>query len=298
MIDHGIIDASVAKRVPENGRSELIAPLARIGASKILMVETQADNVDYSDIQAFGVGIMRSLARRKLDPTAIGMILHGPGYGLDTEASFSQLLLGLQEGLEKHGDSLESLGEIVIVEQQSNRRERMEARLAKLWPSHDSGRAPPKESQAAFAPQPQPSIFCAMPFDQKFLDVWEYGIYNPCRDIGCLCERSDHAAFTGDIMDWITARIQQASLVIADVSVDSPNVALEIGYAWGLNKPTLLISRDHPPKWFDLRNHKCTIYSTIKELELHLRDDLPKLLSLPVTKLEHDARIGAVRRLH
>lgn len=278
MIDHGIIDASVAKRTTENGRSELLVPIARIGASKILMLESQADNVDYSDIQEFGCGIVRSLAQLKLNSRTIAMILHGPGYGLDTEACFSQLLLGLQEGLVKHGDKLESLGEILIVEQQSNRRERMEVSLSKLWPSHDNGKVPPKTTQAALTPRPQPSIFCAMPFDQKFLDVWEYGIYNPCRDAGCLCERSDHAAFTGDILDWIKARIQQADLIIADVTTDSPNVFLEIGYAWGLGKPTLLISRERPTDRFDVRNHKCTVYTTIKELEVRLRKDLPTLL--------------------
>ena len=50
---------------------------------------------------------------------------------------------------------------------------------------------------------------------------------------GYLGERADLATFTGDVMDWVRARISSANLVIADLTSANPNVYLEVGYAWG-----------------------------------------------------------------
>ena len=64
------------------------------------------------------------------------------------------------------------------------------------------------------------------------------------RSAGFLCERADLSAFTGDVMDWVRNRIKTAKLVIADLTEANPNVYLEVGYAWGCEVPTVLLTKD------------------------------------------------------
>lgn len=275
MVDRGIIAASVPEKEPEAGGSELLSPAGALGAKKILLVESPTHRVDYEDIYKFGRGTLRALARRETDPKSLAMILHGPGYGLDTDMCFAQLVAGLREGLANHGPSVPSLQDIYIVEQQANRRDRMSKRAKRLWPHESATTLSATDEVAGTNKRPAPRIFVAMPFAAEFTDVWEYGFYNPAKDANCVCERCDRAVFDGDILDWIKERIRQADLVIAEVSTANPNVYLEIGYAWGLGKKTLLVSREAEALKFDIRNQRCILYKTIKELDSAIRSELP-----------------------
>lgn len=274
MVDHGIVQPSVPAKSPEVGGATLMRPLSAMGASRILLVETPEENIDYKDIFNFGQGTIRALARHRVDPVSIAMILHGPGYGLDTDMCFAQLLAGLRGGLVAHGSELPSLTEILVVEQQANRRDRMEKRINKLW----MPMSPTSTKSAAHAPRPpqraSKHIFVAMPFTLEFTDTWEYGFYNPAKDAECVCERCDRAIFDGDILDWMKDRIRRADLVIAEISTVNPNVYLQIGYAWGLGKPTLLVSRESEALKPEMRSQRCITYKTIKELENAIRSHL------------------------
>ena len=76
-------------------------------------------------------------------------------------------------------------------------------------------------------------VFVAMPFAEEFEDVYEFGIYEPVRKCGYICERVDETHFAGDILQRIKDRIQAAKFVLADLTGGRPNVYLEVGYAWG-----------------------------------------------------------------
>jgi len=275
MVDRGVIAASSLKKEPEAGASQLLIPLTELGAKQILLVECDKHRVDYEEIYEFGRGTIRSLSRRRLDPRSIAMILHGPGYGLDTDLCFERLIDGVCKGLTEHSAGVPSLAEICIVEQQANRRDRMASRATQLWPFASKHEQTPVQKLVPVSDHNLRRIFVAMPFGTEFSDVWEYGFYNPAKDANCICERSDRAVFDGDIMEWIMERIRQADLVIAEVSTAKANVYLEIGYAWGLGKKTLLVSRQADSLEFDVRNHRCIIYKTIKELESAIRVELP-----------------------
>jgi len=80
-----------------------------------------------------------------------------------------------------------------------------------------------------------------MPFADSFEDVFYYGIARPVRAAGLLCERIDQVAFTGDIIIRMRERIASSAVVVADLSEANPNVYLEVGYAWGVNVPCILI---------------------------------------------------------
>ncbi|MGZ9222533.1 MAG: hypothetical protein ACXW4Q_10525 [Anaerolineales bacterium] len=75
----------------------------------------------------------------------------------------------------------------------------------------------------------------------------------------------------------IKRRIGKASLIIADLSMANANVYLEVGYAWGLGIPTVLIVQDAQELKFDVKGQKCIIYSGIRELEEKLSKELPGL---------------------
>jgi hypothetical protein len=46
----------------------------------------------------------------------------------------------------------------------------------------------------------------------------------------------------------------------ADLSDANPNVYLEVGYAWGRGRPTLLVVRDSSHLKFDVQGQRCLIY--------------------------------------
>jgi len=79
-------------------------------------------------------------------------------------------------------------------------------------------------------------------------------------------------------MDWVKERIGKASMVIADLTGANPNVYLEVGYAWGLRKQTILLVQDPEDLKFDLRGQRCLVYRKIRDLEQALAGELKVLL--------------------
>lgn len=84
----------------------------------------------------------------------------------------------------------------------------------------------------------------------------------------------DHLSFTGEIMEWMKHKIATAALIIAEMTDANPNVYLEVGYAWGKNRPTLLLARNGINLEFDAKGHRCIFYSGIKDLEDKLRKEM------------------------
>ena len=113
-----------------------------------------------------------------------------------------------------------------------------------------------------------------MPFADEMSDLFHYGIQGAVNGAGLLAERADLATFTGDVMEWVRARISNAKLVIADLTSSNPNVFLEVGYAWGKGIPTVLIARNTEVLKFDVRGQRCILYSSIKDLEEKLEREL------------------------
>jgi hypothetical protein len=86
----------------------------------------------------------------------------------------------------------------------------------------------------------------------------------------------DEQSFTGDVLDRMKTLIERAALVIADITGNNPNVFLELGYAWGLGRGTLLLAQrdegsgqtDLP---FDVRTQRCLLYDDAVDLEQQLK---------------------------
>ena len=84
-------------------------------------------------------------------------------------------------------------------------------------------------------------IFAAMPFLEKYDDVFFVAMRYAADQLGAVCERIDTEEFTGDIIQEIKERIKTSAAVLGDLSGSNPNVLYEVGYAQGADIPTVHI---------------------------------------------------------
>lgn len=243
----------------------------------------------------FGYREIRDFARRSLGILAteapevetVSATLHGVNYGLDEAEAFESELAGFWDAISSR-EYPSALRQISILELNTRKSERLQSVLQDLFPSVKSGRdsrkptkMKPEETErlraAGYASASKPHVFVAMPFREEMDDVYHYGIQQAVRKAGFLCERADLSAFTGDVMQWVRDRIHSANLVVADLTGANPNVYLEVGYAWGCGKPTVLLAKDKPPSEFDARGQRCLVYKRIQDLETSLTEELQNL---------------------
>lgn len=118
------------------------------------------------------------------------------------------------------------------------------------------------------------SIFVAMPFKKEMYDLFRFGISQPTRRIGFLCERVDQQRYTGAVLEKIKKEIDGAKAIVAVLTDSNPNVYLEVGYAWGKKKPTLLLIKKGKEPEFDLKAENYIEYETITEVEDVLKRQL------------------------
>jgi len=107
----------------------------------------------------------------------------------------------------------------------------------------------------------QPVCFVVMQFSPEFNELYSEVIRPTCENFGYRVVRADDYYNTGLIIDDITRSIREASVVIADVTPNNPNVFYEVGFAHGMSKPTILLSdrkRDNLP--FDISGFRTLFY--------------------------------------
>jgi len=242
---------------------------------------------DYVQIREFGRRAIALLAHDARAPQHVALTLHGVGYGLDEVEAFKSELAGVVDALSAPVLP-PGLARISFVERDARRAQRLAAELAIVLPT---GRLQVAGSRAANDDAPardalqsagsdlnaKPHVFVAMPFAPEMDDVFHYGIQGAINAAGMLAERADLSAFTGDVMEWVKARIASAELVVADLSSANANVYLEVGYAWGRGVATVLLTRKGDELKFDVRGQRCILYASIKELETRLAQELKQL---------------------
>ena len=240
----------------------------------------------YAEIRKFAKDALTILASQDCERERLAMTMHGVGYGLDEREAFTAQIAGLMEYLTTP-DNVWRPKEIVIVERDVNRFQRLEAflstilsRAGSIVPSPHQHNTIESLPDAGIASDWKKHVFVAMPYDDEMEDVYEFGIREPINAAGCLCERCDRSVFTGDILDRIKKRIATATVVVADLTGANPNVYLEVGYAWGKGIPTLLLAREGQDLKFDVRTHKCVFYKSISHLRKQLAELMPELTAL------------------
>jgi hypothetical protein len=259
-----------------------------VAASRVLFVGVPAlTDFGYREIRDFARKALTALAGEVPQARHVILTVHGPGYGLDEVEAFEAEVAGLVESVRK-GDRPETLHKITIIERNAGRAKRLANTLIGLLPdgtiaearvsNHSAkGTASEKLRSAGYTSDAKAHVFVAMPFKDEMDDVYHYGIQSAVNAAGLLCERADLSTFTGDVLEWVRSRIRSASLVVADLTDANPNVYLEVGFAWGLGIPTVLVVRSTDHLKFDVRGQRCLVYRKIKELEDSLTVELRSL---------------------
>ena len=82
-----------------------------------------------------------------------------------------------------------------------------------------------------------------------------------CEQFGLKTIRADDIYKSGLIINDIARAIEEASVIIADVTTDNPNVFYEVGYAHGIKKATILLSdRTRQKLPFDVSGFRTLFY--------------------------------------
>ena len=282
-------DGGIRVTLPEFDECRIVDTNGVIAPDKVMFVGVEPlHRFGYPQIREFARFALAAVAEADPEATAVSITLHGPGYGLDEVESFNAEVAGLIDAI-RTGEAPQHLTRITIVELNHDRAERLRLLLSQILVdgnivigSSGEVRALPKQRAeivraAGFEATKKVHVFVAMPFDESMEDVFELGI-KPCvNERGYLCERADLASFVGDINQWVKERIATADLVVADLTGANANVYLEVGYAWGTGRPTLLVAHKNTELKFDVRTQRCLLYKNVTELKAKLASELEGL---------------------
>ena len=157
----------------------------------------------------------------------------------------------------------------------------------------------------AIGTEGRPYCFFIMRYGQR------QGLFERIRDIvtgetSLACIRADDLRSSGAaLLALIRARIDRASLVLADISVDSPNIHHEVGYAVARKKPILLIAREdvhiptdlmgmavvrYAPKEGDLARFDGALREQLKAVRISL--DPPVFISAKSSDYQYAAQVN------
>ena len=248
--------------------------------------------IGYAELRRFTHRALTALAGERSDVKGVVLTLHGPGFGLDEIEAFESELAGIVDAVHSN-DLPPSLERVVFAERNPGRATRLAAALDAVLPGGRILLADADQVEGAAGAVDQAEqfrsvgwesdskdhVFVAMPFDSELDDTYRFGIQGPVRAAGFLCERADELAYTGNVVEVLKQRIQNAALVVAEVTDANPNVYLEIGYAWGQNAGTVLLVKGDPEEVlaFDLEGQRCLSYEKITHLEELMTNELALL---------------------
>lgn len=262
---------------PAVGKEVLLETGTAVAADRTLFLGTpRLRDFRYREMTQFARRAVELISEKRLPIRTLTTTVHGAGYGLDVAEALRSLIFGFQQGLATA--PLPQLQRIIVVERNPRRCELLQSLLEGVEivsashvpaPGHASVPATATLNVGA-TPAAEPvrrkSVFVAMPFTDEFEDVYQFGIYATIRRCGYICEKVDESVFAGNIVERIMDGIRSAEFVVADLTLEKPNVYLEVGYAWGMNKPVVLVARDGQRLHFDLSHHKCLFYKNIGRL--------------------------------
>lgn len=107
----------------------------------------------------------------------------------------------------------------------------------------------------------KPKAFVIMQFSEDFNELYEEVIKPVTEEFNLICERADEYHTTNPIIQDIVNSIKDASIVIADITPDNPNVFYEVGYSHAIGKPTILLSNKKREKLpFDVSSFRTLFY--------------------------------------
>lgn len=135
------------------------------------------------------------------------------------------------------------------------------------------------------------SAFVIMPFSstksassEEWLETYELIFEAAFRSAGYDCERAHPE--TGSLVKTIIQKIQQAHIVLADVTDHNPNVFYELGVRHALSKRTIIVSQSEEFIPSDLKGYWAIVYKRTPKGVKTFIDDLGRIIALIETEPE------------
>jgi hypothetical protein len=113
---------------------------------------------------------------------------------------------------------------------------------------------------------PPVKLFIIMPFKNECIDIYKDVIKDVFETAGYIVSRTDFNLSQNNVISKIIQGINDADLIVADISESNGNVLYELGLAHAIRKDVIIISQTEPP--FDLRNYQVNIYQNT-DIGLH-----------------------------
>jgi hypothetical protein len=271
----------------------LVETHGAVAASYALFLGTESVyQLEYAAVREFAQRALATLAELAPETRHIAMTIHGRRTMLrldETELLRSQIA-GYFDALQA-GTYPENLERISIVELNDEATTRLRASAEQIFA--DGDRAAPFQAGWGYhlllprADQPvtvidsdvRPHAYVIMPDNAALEDVFYFGIQQPTHAHGLLCEQVAATSFDdAEILETVKQRISQASVVIAEMTRADETLYLQLGYAWGQHRPTILIAQEGAK--VNLPQSICIRYNSIKHLEKLLGGLLDELNTL------------------
>ena len=285
----GLTEQELTQRIPELWDHALLPSNSIIASSYILFLQVGLLwTFQYEQIRRFASDSLRILAKIAPGVKHIAMTIHGTGYGLDEYEAFRSQIAGFFDAF-RNKLYPPQLERITIVELNPDRANRLRTILSlatpeninteiqlsdnaqRIWFSSDIKSAGSHSTIKRL-------VFVTFNPDNNFDDVYYYGIQDPVSTFGYICERSPSYTSKEDV-NHVKDRINQASIVIADISTADLRLYFEIGYALGREKRLLLIQKESSTRNENIIGINPITYRKIRDLEEKLSKEI-KLLSV------------------
>ena len=106
----------------------------------------------------------------------------------------------------------------------------------------------------------KPRLFVVMQFSDPFNELYSDVIQSVGDELGFAVSRADETYGPGLIIADIIRDIAEAKAIVADITPNNPNVFFEVGYAYALQKETILIAERDTNLPFDLSSFRTLFY--------------------------------------
>jgi len=116
-----------------------------------------------------------------------------------------------------------------------------------------------------------------MPFCPEYMDSYSYGIIPALQNAGFTFFKADNEISNIDIMCKVCREIQTCGYAIINISGLNPNVMLELGLAYGIGKPVIIVK--------DKNTKTITDLGSIEYIEYEHAYDLMQKLTKALTDI-------------